>query len=179
MKQIRIFQFFGPDGCEIYRACFLSTITLDTPIKPGQFIGCYIRAYCPMSVTQKQLYFFFSSFGELPVCILFDLLDILDGSVISQWGCLSFGVGTFLSCHPREKFPGNDVQNAGRYRYNDKIKYRANTQYDQKNEICRTRIGPFLQYRQSRYHGHQQPDDNNYRQQYKVTIDLAVIHFLR
>ena len=82
MKQICIFQFFGPDGYEIYRACFLSTIILDTPIKPDQFIGCYIRAYCPMSVTQEQLYFFFSSLGELPVCILFDLLDIHDGHVV-------------------------------------------------------------------------------------------------
>ncbi len=73
-----------------------STITLDTPIKPGQFIGCYIRAYCPMSVTQEQLYFFFSSFGELPVCILFDLRDIHDGHVVDGRNGFRFNDGTFL-----------------------------------------------------------------------------------
>ena len=59
---------------------------------------------------------------------------------------------------------------------NGQIGYRTGTQHNQKNKIRRTCIHPFCQYHQSRDRGHEQADDNDYRQQNHITVDLTEIH---
>ena len=76
----------------------------------------------------------------------------------------------------RENFIGNEIRNAGKCCQNGQIGYRTGTQHNQKNKIRRTCIHPFCQYHQSRDRGHEQADDNDYRQQNHITVDLTEIH---
>lgn len=64
----------------------------------------------------------------------------------------------------------------GENRHNNQIHHRTNAENNDKGKIRRTSINSLPQYHQPCDHSHEQPDDNHYRQQDDMTIDLAVIH---
>ena len=92
------------------------------------------------------------------------------GSIISN-----SAVGRFFSGNLRENLVGHKIRHAGKCHHDGQIEYHADTHHDYENEICGACIRAFRQDYQSRNHRHEQPDDNDYRQQNHITVNLAEI----
>ena len=129
-----------------------------------------------MPITSEQFDLFFLPFEKSFVCLLLDLLDIRIGYIIDRWNPGRISSKSLLSGYLRENLIGNEIRNAGKCCQNGQIGYRTGTQHNQKNKNRRTCIHPFCQYHQSRDRGHEQADDNDYRQQNHITVDLTELH---
>ena len=129
-----------------------------------------------MRITSEQFDLSFLPFEKSFVYLLLDLLNVHIRNMIGRFCNFCFDGRGILSGNFRENLVNNEIRHAGKCRHDGQIEYRADTHYDYENEIRRTRIRTFLQDHEPRDHRHEQSDDNDYRQQNCITVDLAEIH---